>query len=263
MRRVVRAELLRLLRRRTIVTTTIAALVFSAVATLTIVTSAKDGPSIPGRRDGTTVAELASHGGGTQSFAVGVSFVSFFVFVVFIALMATEFSGGTFRALLLRDPHRKRLIVGKLAASLLVAAGALALAELFSFVLSLALAPSKDISGSAWFSMAGLGDGLRDYGTALAGIAGWAVFGATLAVVFRSAPLALAVGFAWAGPIENIVSQSWAPGLRFFPGQVLGSLIRGGSADLGLGRAAVTSAVYVAIAATAALVLLTRRDVTS
>jgi ABC-2 type transport system permease protein len=261
--RVVRAELGRLLRKRTVAVTAVASVLFALVATLTIFASATSSIRPTGRSDGTTIADLTARGGGTESFAVGASFVGFFVFVVFIALMATEFSGGTFRALLLRDPHRLRLMVGKLVAALLVAAGALALAELCSFGLSVALAPSKDIASSTWFSLGGLGQGLGDYGTALAGIAGWAVFGAALAIVFRSAPLALGVGFAWAGPIENIVSQSWEPGLRFFPGQVLGSLVRGGSADLTLGRAAATSVVYTAIAATVALVLLQRRDVTS
>ena len=82
-------------------------------------------------------------------------------------------------------------------------------------------------------------------------------------MIFRSAPLALAVGFAWAGPFENIIVDSWTTGYRVFPGQVLASLIQGGTAELGLGRAAVTAAVYTALAAGVALVLVTRRDVTS
>src|SRR5439155_22492076 len=57
-------------------------------------------------------------------------------------------------------------------------------------------------------------------------------WGTTLAVVFRSVPIALAVGFAWAGPFENITVDSWATGYRVFPGQVLASLIQGGTAEL-------------------------------
>ena len=57
--------------------------------------------------------------------------------------------------------------------------------------------------------------------------------------------------------------DSWQTGYRVFPGQVLASLIQGGSVELGLGRAVVTAVVYAAIAATAALVLVTRRDVTA
>ena len=81
-----------------------------------------------------------------------------------------------------------------------------------------------------------------------AGVAGWAVFGTTLAVIFRSAPLALAVGFAWAGPFENIIVDSWNAGYRVFPGQVLASLIQGGTVELAMGRAVVTAMVYVTAA---------------
>jgi ABC-2 type transport system permease protein len=265
MTRIIRAELLRLVRRRTMVIAGAGALLFSAVATLTVFSSATSGPATgaASRRSAATLASLAAHGGGTEAFAIGASFVGFFVFVSFIAVIATEFSGGTFRALLLRDPHRMRVIVGKLVGLLIVAAGVVALAEVLTFALSLLMAPSQDVATGDWFSLASLGDAIRDYGTVLAGVAGWAVFGTMLAVIFRSAPLALAVGFAWAGPFENIVVDSWNPGFRFFPGQVLASLIRGGTAELGLGRAGLTAVLYTGVAAATALVLVSRRDVTA
>ena len=125
------------------------------------------------------------------------------------------------------------------------------------------VAPSKDIATTEWFTASSLGAALTDYVTVFAGVAGWAIFGTTLAVIFRSVPLALGVGFAWAGPFENIVVDSWQAGYRWFPGQVLGSLIQGGSVELGIGRAGVTAALYTAIAAGVTLVLVSRRDVTS
>jgi hypothetical protein len=66
-----------------------------------------------------------------------------------------------------------------------------------------------------------------------------------------------------AGPFENIVVDSWQAGYRFFPGQVLASLIRGGTVELGMGRAVLTAAVYTAVAACVALTLVARRDVTA
>jgi hypothetical protein len=125
------------------------------------------------------------------------------------------------------------------------------------------LAPTKGISTSEWWSLAGLGHAVEDYVSVMSGVAGWAIFGATLAVIFRSAPIALAVGFAWAGPFENIVVDSWSAGYRWFPGQVLASMIRGGTVELGFGRAVVTAVADAAIAAAASLVLLNRRDVTA
>ena len=186
------------------------------------------------------------------------------MFVTFIALIATEFSGGTWRALLLRDPHRRRVLAGTVAAVLVLAAGTVALAELLTFVASWLVAPANGVSTAEWFTISGgTGCDLATTLTVLAGIVGWAVFGTTLAVIFRSAPLALGVGFAWAGPFENIVVDSWNTGYRLFPGQVLASLIRGGTVDLAMGRAIVTAMMYVTAAALIALTLVSRRDVTS
>lgn len=262
MTRIIHAQLIRMLRRRTIVAVAVAALLLSVVSTLTVFSSAGE-TGAGSRQGGTTLEALAAHGGGTEAFVIGASFVGFLVFVTFIALMAGEFSGGTFRALLLRNPHRLRVIVGELIGLLVVAAGVVALAEVFTFALSLLVAPGADVTTSNWFSLDSAGAAAGDYATVFAGVAGWAIFGTTLAVIFRSIPIALAVGFAWAGPFENIVVDSWDAGFRYFPGQVLGSLIRGGTIELGIGRALVTAALYTGVAAAVTLVLVSRRDVTA
>jgi ABC-2 type transport system permease protein len=259
---VIQAELLRLVRRKTVVIAALGCLAFAVVATLTVFSTAQESGA-RSRRAGTTLAALAGDGGGTEAFAVGAAFVGFFVFVTVIALIAGEFSGGTFRALLLRNPRRLRLITGKLVAILIVAAGAVAFAEAVSFALSLAVAPTQDVATGNWFSAASFGAGLRDYATVFAGVAGWSIFATTLAVAFRSVPVALAVGFAWAGPFENITVDSWTGGYRVFPGQVLGSLIQGGTAELGLAQAALTATAYAGVAAVVALALVSRRDVTA
>ena len=260
--RVVRAELQRATRPRALAGLALGTAAFATVAGVSTFASASD-TAVVSRQGGARLSDLTGAGGATEAFAVGASFAGFLVFVTFIAVIAGEFSGGTFRAMLLRYPNRMRLIVGKLTGLLLVTAGAIALAELFTVGVSLAMAPSQDVSTTGWFSADGLAEAAQDFGTALAGLAGWAIFGTTLAVVFRAIPLALGVGFAWAGPFENIIVDSWDPGFRFFPGQVLGSLIRGGTAELGFGRAALTAGVYTGIAAVVTLILTSRRDVTS
>ena len=266
MTRIIHAELLRLLRRRTVV---IAAVGAAAVRRRWPRSPCSRRPSdgvAPSRRGGTTLAALAGHGGGTEAFAVGASFVGFFVFVTFIAL------------------HRRRVlrrhVPGPAAARPAPAAGdrrqarrhpaswppaSSPLAEVLHVRRCRSLvAPAQDIVDRRLvLARAASATPCRDYATVFAGVAGWAVFGTTLAVIFRSAPLALGVGFAWAGPFENIVVDSWKTGYRVFPGQVLASLIRGGTVELAMGRAAVTAAAYAAVAAVAALVLVSRRDVTA
>jgi ABC-2 type transport system permease protein len=262
MNTVIRAQLIRLLRRRTVIITLVGTVVFAAIAAATVIGSAKaGGPGLAGRP--VTLGSLAGHGGGTQAFATAASFVGFFVFVTFIALRASEMSGGTFRALLLRDPRRLRLVVGQLVGILLVAAIVVGIAEVLTFAVSLPMAAARHVPTSHWFSAAGVGAAAKDYATVLAGVAGWAVLGTTLAVVFGSAPLALGVGFVWAGPFEHLMANAWAAGNRWFPGLVLQSLIAGGTNELSLGRAVVTALVYTALAGSVALFLTARRDVTT
>jgi ABC-2 type transport system permease protein len=262
MNRIIEAELGRLARRRTIVIAAAASLLFALVTTYTVFSSAQVS-STNSRRSGATLSGLAGSGGGTEALAIGASFAGLLVLVTFIALIAAEFTGGTFRALLLRDPHRLRVIIGKLIGLLIFAAAVVALIEVLTFVAALILAPTQDISTAEWFSADSAVAAVQDYLTVFGGVAGWAVFGATLAVVFRSAPIALGVGFAWVGPFENIVVDSWNDGYRYFPGQVLASLIRGGTTDLGIERASLTAALYACVAAALMLVLVSRRDVTA
>ena len=259
---IVKAELIRLVRRRFVIFSVIGTMLFGIVAALAVFASAQT-TGVASRRSGTPLAALTGHGGATEAFAVGASFTGFLVFVTFIALIASEFSGGTFRALVMRNPHRLQVIVGKLVGILVVAAGALALAEFWTAIASIVIAPSKNIATGSWFSVSSVIDAVRDYATVFAGVIGWAIFGTMLAVIFRSAPLALGVGFAWAGPFENIIAKSWATGYRIFPGQVLASLIQGGTVELGLSRAIFTATCYAAMAAAIAMVLVSRRDVTS
>ena len=131
-------------------------------------------------------------------------------------------------------------------------------------MLSLVVAPSQDVATADWFSLDSLGDGLRDYATVFAGVAGWAVFGTTLAVIFRSAPLALGVGFAWAGPFENIVVDSWTDRVPVLPRpgarRRSSRAARPSSASAGPWSPPPSTP---AIAAAVALVLVSRRDVTT
>jgi ABC-2 type transport system permease protein len=260
---VIHAELQRSSRRRTLAIALGTAVLFAIVAALSVFASASDRLDPGSNGQGATLGDLASSGGGTKAFAVAASFGGFLVFVVFIGLIAREFSEGTFRALALREPHRARVIVGKVIGLLLVAAGLVAVAELATFLVSLAVAPGQGIDTSAWFTLDGLRAAVGDYGTVMLGVVGWAVLGTMLAVIFRSAPVALAVGFAWSGPFENILSRSWSTGNRVFPGRLLAAVMGGGTTQVSFARALATSAVYVVVAAAVSLVLVTRRDVTA
>ncbi len=258
---VFRAELSRLTRRRFLAATAVAVLIAVIIATTVVFLSA-EAQAVPARERGTSLEELAAAGGGTEAFSLAVSFSGFFVFVVFTANWAGEFTQGTFRTLLMKQPRRLYLLAGKLAGLLAFAAVVLLVAEAATWLISLAFTPTRDVSASAWFSLRGLGEAAEDYANALFGVSAWACFGMALGVLVRSTPLALAVGIAWAGPFEHITHRAWDAASGWYPGLLLERLAVGGTNDVSYDRALTFLAAYVAVATALTIVWFSRRDVT-
>ncbi len=262
MTRMFKAELLKLRRRRVAIAMTLGALVFAiGAATLVFVSAA--GPGERGAARGATVESLSRAGGATEAFSIGASFIGILVFVLFIANVAGEFSQGTFRTLLMRQPRRVSLLAGKLAALLVFAAVMLALAEALTVIGSIVLAPGRDVSTGSWFGLDGLQAAGGDYARALFGIAAWATLGTALAVVVRSIPVGLAIGIVWSGPFEHLLQDAWAAASQWFPGLLLEALAAGGTDDVSVGRALLLVGLYATAAGGAAALVFARRDITS
>jgi ABC-2 type transport system permease protein len=262
MTRSFRAELLKLRRRRIAAAAALGALAFALITTVAVVLSAEPaGGGAPPGRGAPTLESLGGAGGLAESFSTGVSFLGILVLVLFVANFGGEFSQGTFRTLLMRQPHRIGLLAGKMAALLLFAGAVLALAEVLSIAASLALAPGQDVATSSWLTLDGAGEAASAYAGALLGVSAWATLGATLAVLLRSVPLALGIGVAWSGPIEHLVSDIWTGAAQWFPGLLLESWAVGGTDDVSAAHAALVLSLYVCAAAAVAALTFRRRDV--
>ena len=257
-----RAELVKVLRRRVLVITAATIAVFAAGSAAVVLTAAEPAGARPSGR-GVTVASLSGAGGGTEVFTTAVSFAGTFLFVVFVGVVAVEFSRGTFRTMLMHQPRRVRLLTGKTAALLAFAAAVLALTEVLTWTAARLLAPSQDVATGRWSSADALGQALSDYGSVLFWVTGYAVLGTALAVIVRSVPIALAIGIAWAGPFEHLLQDAWDPAGRVFPGLLLEAFVAGGTPEVTAARAFLTVAVYVSVAAAIAGTVFARRDVTA
>jgi ABC-2 type transport system permease protein len=257
-----RAELVKVLRRRVLIVTAVTTVVFALGSAAIVLASADRSGERPTGR-GVTVASLSEAGGGTEVFTTAVSFAGTFLFVVFAGVVAVEFSRGTFRTMLLHQPRRLRLLAGKMAALVTFAAVVLAATEVLTWVAAKLIAPSQDVATGEWMSADALGQGLADYGSVLFWVAGYALLGMTLAVLVRSVPIALAIGIAWAGPFEHLLQDAWNPAQRYFPGLLLEAFVAGGTSEVSPARASLTVAVYIAAAAAIAATVFARRDVTA
>jgi ABC-type transport system involved in multi-copper enzyme maturation permease subunit len=257
-----RAELVKVLRRRVLIVTALTTAVFAVGSAAIVLAAAQPAGERPSGR-GVTVASLSDAGGGTDVFTTAVSFAGTFLFVVFVGAVAVEFSRGTFRTMLLYQPRRIRLLAGKLAALLGFAAAVLAAAEVLTWAAARLIAPSQDVATGHWISADALAQGVADYGSVLFWVGGYALLGTMLAVLVRSVPIALAIGIAWAGPFEHLLQDAWDPAQRFFPGLLLEAFVAGGTSAVSAARAFLTVAVYVTIAAVVAGTVFARRDLTA
>lgn len=256
-----RAELVKVLRRRVLVITAVTTVVF-ALGSAAIVLAAAEPGGQRGSGRSVSVASLSDAGGGTEVFTTAVSFAGTFLFVLFVGVVAVEFSRGTFRTMLMYQPRRLRLLAGKTAALLVFAGAVLAVAEVLTWVAARLLASTQDVATGDWVSAAALGHAAGDYGSVLFWVSGYALLGTMLAVLIRSVPAALAVGIAWAGPFEHLLQDAWGPAGGFFPGLLLEAFVAGGTSEVSAARAFVTIAVYVTLAAAVAATSFARRDVT-
>jgi ABC-2 type transport system permease protein len=261
----VRAELIKLRRPRLAFGVLGAVVVLGILATVLIFATAKDTAQVfnSGRPAAVrfSLRDLAAATGPTRGFTIGAGFGGVVILVLFTVSVASEFGAGTLRTLLLVDPHRLRVVAGKVVALAAFAAAAFLLAEIAATATAFLFAQIRGISTTHWMSGDGVRAWISAYGdTTLAGLA-WGLAGAAIGVIFRTVPLALAVAVAWFFPFENILHTTWAGADRWFPGLLFQGLGAGTGGALSWGRAGLMIAFYLAALTAIAATTLTRRDI--
>ena len=260
------AEAVKLLRRRAIAITLATVAIVAIGGTALSVYSAQPvatGGDGPGPDTLLSTQALADAGGGTAVFAQTAAFTYVFLLAVFVGAVAGEFTRGTFRTMLLHQPSRGRLLLGKVVVLVAGAMCAAVVGAVLSWITARLVAPSQGIDTSAWTTVDGLVAGLEDLGRVALFLIGTAVFATTIGVLARSVPIGVGVALVWSGPIENILGDGWSGAEQWFPGLLLRSVLLPGSTDTSTARALITLTAYAAIALTVTVVALRRRDVTS
>jgi ABC-2 type transport system permease protein len=228
---------------------------------LTLFTASSTPTDERGPGGGLTLEQLAASDGLAVTLATAATFIGVVALSVFAMSVANEYSQGTLRNLLVRQPRRVRLLAGKLLALASFTTIAVLVAGVAAVTVAVIIAPTQDISTSAWFTSAGwteLGAGL---GNLLLATLGWGLLGTVLALVLRAPAAAVGVGLAYALPGELLVTAAWSDGARWLPGQLLDTLAQGGTAAVTYGRAGLLLALYAVVAVVAGTTLFTRRDV--
>jgi hypothetical protein len=186
-------------------------------------------------------------------------------FGIAAAQTASEYSLGTLRQLLVRQPRRVTLLLGKMIAVVVFMVLATAFAAVVAFGVANLMAASRGASTSAWYGGTGFTDLLAALGRLELAVIGYSVLGLVIGQFLRSAVASVIVSFAWLIAVENIVGRILPSASKWFPGVSLTAVAANGDADTGVSfsRGLAVAAVYVVIAIVAASITFSRRDVTA
>jgi ABC-type transport system involved in multi-copper enzyme maturation permease subunit len=177
--------------------------------------------------------------------------------------IASEYSLGTLRQLLVRQPRRSILLAGKFLAVLTFMLGAVVFASLVATVAAFVMAHARHVPTAAWTSGAGITDLTRALGDLLLATAGFTIFGLVAGLLFRSSVTAIIVGFAYLIPVEAVVTRIAPHTAAWLPGQLLQTVAAGGLDAVGFAHSLILSTVYLVIATVVATVTFVRKDVTA
>ncbi len=215
----------------------------------------------PRAGDALSLAQLHSSSGLARALGQSTMLLGVVALCIGGAALASEYSTGTLRNLLVREPRRLRLLGGMTLGVLAFVVAATLVALVVASGAALAVASTKGIDPTAWLGSAGLAEVGRRTLDLIASTVGFALIGIFLGVLLRSPVAAIGVGVAYALPVEAILSSTVNGIDRYLPGQLLGVLASGGTHSISYGAASLTLALYGAVVVVAAGALFWRRDV--
>jgi ABC-type transport system involved in multi-copper enzyme maturation permease subunit len=265
MRAAIASQWCKLTRRTVVLGTMGASVVFAILATAISITSATDTATSrvgPGPEQ-ITKAALQDASGLVHGIEQATQFLGIVALVLFAFAIASEYSYGTLRNLLVRQPNRLVLLAGSLLGLWGFVALAAVAATLASVAVALLLAPGSGIDTAAWLS----GDGALEIVKAMANTSlamiGFGMVGAALGIVLRSPVAAIGVGLAYLLPIEGILGGAIDGSDGWLPGKLFNAVAAGGTDTVAYDQALALALLYGVVAAVVAAELFSRRDVAS
>jgi ABC-type transport system involved in multi-copper enzyme maturation permease subunit len=259
--RIIRAEW-RKLRRPTLFFGTLgAALFFTALVTsfIYLMIDSPEGNADRGQSVGRDVLGLAS--GSVNGFASVGGLLGIIALCVFAAQTAQEYTYGTLRNLLVRQPGRIKLLIGKLIAMKIFALLLVLIAAGVSILNSYLLAGDARVSTELWFTS----DGYRAIGETILNVTisviYFGILGMVLGLLLRSPISAISIGVLWLLIIENLIGAVKPVTLDWMPGSQLQTIAQGGTPLLEYQHSLILGTSYVIVGALLAGVLFSRRDV--
>ncbi|MDQ2960271.1 MAG: ABC transporter permease [Candidatus Dormibacteraeota bacterium] len=209
-------------------------------------------------------AHLQAADGLTSLLSRSADIIGVIALILVAAAVAAEYSQGTLRNLLVREPGRLRLLSGKFLALLLFCLIGATVACAVGTGVGFLVAPQHGLSTSQWTSSQGLSNLVALYGNLMLAIVAWSILGAFSAMVFRSAAAAVGVAIGYSLAAEALISQVWADGPKWLYGRLTSVVLSGGDPAISsYGRSLLIVGLYAVAMVLIGGVLFRRRDVSA
>lgn len=252
----------RKLRRPTLLLGTFAAALFFNGLITAFIYLMIDSPQGNGDRGRTITREvLALANGSVNGFASIGGLLGIIALCVFAAQSAQEYTYGTLRNLLVRQPRRLILLMGKYGAMKSFALVLTVVNAIVSIGISLYLSDRAKVDTNLWFTSAGWSAIGHTLVNVYISVIFYAIIGITLGILLRSPISAISIALVWILILENLIGAVKPVTLDWMPGNQFAIIAQGGTPDISYSHALTLGTSYVFIGAIVATVLFTRRDV--
>lgn len=245
---------------------------FAALISVFIYTAADDitnGTPVTGPGGGpgsaasfATTAQLAEPGGFLTPLAT-VSTLAGIVLLAMSALaVATDYSTGLIRILVQAQPKRTILLTGKILALAVFTLISTLVTTLVVVLVARPLARLHGIDVDAWKTdvVAHLASSYLNF---IIAATVWGLIGLMIAVLTRSAALAIGIGIGYLLVVENLIGIVAPDATTYLPGGTLNALVAGGTNDLTWTVALGLTVLYGTIATAIAIVTFRARSITA
>jgi ABC-2 type transport system permease protein len=204
---------------------------------------------------------LSSFGGSVIGFSNVAGLLGIIAYCVFAAQTAQEYTYGTLRNLLVRQPGRLRLLAGKLISMKLFALLMVLISGVVSIAISYVLAPRAKVERSLWFTSDGWTQITQTFVNVSISVVGFGILGMIMGLLLRSPISAISIGVIWILIIENILGAVESSTLEWLPGNQLNVIAMGGTPQVSYSHGMTLAAIYIGVGALIASILFSRRDV--
>jgi ABC-type transport system involved in multi-copper enzyme maturation permease subunit len=204
---------------------------------------------------------LALPGGSVHTFASIGGLLGTIVLCVFAAQTAQEYTYGTLRNLLVRQPRRLVLLAGKYAAMKTFALILVFINAAVSIAISLYLSDRAKVTTDLWFTS----DGWSAIGHTLVNVyisvVFYAVIGITLGILLKSPISSISIALVWILILENLIGAVKPSTLKWMPGNQFSIIAQGGSETITYSHALILGTFFVFLALAISSFIFAKRDV--